>query len=310
MSAQTSTTTSASSRSTPAKAAAEQAKPKPKLPAWARSIGPESVVEVRDVSRIVALNGDVNEILYALGLGENVVANDITGYYPPESASKPKIGYQRTLSAEGILSQRPTLVIGNEDAGPPTVLTHLRSAGVAVVIVPSGTEVADAGKKIRLIANAVGLQSAGDALASKTERDIKAVQKRWLSTTRRYEPRAVFLYLRGPRTLLLGGSGTRASAMLAAAGATDAAAFFADVQGYVPLTSEALVTAKPDVIVVLTEGLKSVGGIDGLLKLPGVALTPAGKNKRILDFDDLLMLEIGPRTPQALDALITELYGK
>jgi iron complex transport system substrate-binding protein len=85
---------------------------------------------------------------------------------------------------------------------------------------------------------------------------------------------------------------------------------FAGVEGYVPLTSEALVAARPDVIVVLTEGMKSVGGIDGVLKLPGVAQTPAGQKRRILDFDDLLMLEIGPRTPLALDQLITELYGK
>jgi iron complex transport system substrate-binding protein len=282
---------------------------KSKLPVVVRTIG-GGVVEVTDVSRIVVLNGDVNEVLYALGLGDNIVANDITGYYPPESANKPKIGYGRTLSAEGIISQRPTLVIGTEDAGPPTAIAQLRSANVPVVIVPSGTEVADAGKKIRLIANAVGLTAAGDQLATKTEAGIRAVQKRWLSSTKRYQSRAVFLYLRGPRTLLLGGSGTRANAMLSAAGAMDAGAFFANVDGYVPITSEALVTARPDVIVVLTEGLKSVGGIDGVLKIPGVALTPAGQNKRIIDLDDLLMLELGPRTPEALNLLITELYAK
>ena len=312
------TRSSAPTAPTSATTSATTSAPKPtqksrsKLPVVVRSLTREGsvLIEVTDASRIVALNGDVNEVLYALGLGDNVVANDITGYYPPESASKPKIGYQRTLSAEAILSQRPTLVIGNEDAGPPAVITQLRNAGVAVVIIPSGTDVADAGKKIRLIANAVGLGLEGDRLATRTEQSVKAVQRRWLSSTRRFQPRAVFLYLRGPRTLLLGGSDTRANAMLTAAGATDAGAFFADVTGYVPITSEALVKARPDVIVVLTEGLKSVGGVEGVLKIPGVALTPAGQNKRVIDLDDLLMLEIGPRTPEALDLLIAELYDK
>jgi iron complex transport system substrate-binding protein len=290
-----------------AKTAVRQ-KPAPRLPVRVRSIG-DGVVEVSDVSRIVALNGDVNEILYALGLGDNIVANDITGYYPPESAKKPKIGYQRTLSAEGILSLKPTLIIGNTDAGPPAALAQLRNAGATVVLMEAGESVTDSAKKIRHVGQAVGLAKEGDVLADKTYADIVTIQKKWLTRTQRWEPRAVFLYLRGPKTLLLGGSGTRAAAMLEGAGVTDGAAFSAGVKGYVPITSEALIAAKPDVIVTLTDGLKSVGGIEGVLKIPGVSLTPAGKNQRIIDFDDLELLELGPRTPQALDRLIAELYG-
>jgi iron complex transport system substrate-binding protein len=283
--------------------------PKPNLPSRVKSLG-DGVVEVTDVSRIVALNGDVNEILYSLGLGDNIVANDITGYFPAESTKKPKIGYGRTLSAEGILSFRPTLVIGNDDAGPKSTISQLRAAGTTVVIVPAGESVFDAPRKIRLVGQAVGLGPIADTLADRTYLEIKRVQNKWLGTTNRWEPTAVFLYLRGPKTMLLGGSGTRASAMLEAAGVTDGAAFNADVKGYVPITAEALVRAKPDTIVVLTEGLQSVGGIDALLKIPGIALTPAGKNNRIIDFDDLELLELGPRTPAVLDRLIAELYRK
>lgn len=136
-----------------------------------------------------------------------------------------------------------------------------------------------------------------------------AVQKKWQSSTKRYQPRAVFLYLRGASTLLLGGSGTRSNAMLSAAGALDAGAIFANADGYVPITSEALVKARPDVIVVLTAGLQSVGGINGVLRIPGVALTPAGQTRNIIDFDDLKLLELGPRTPEALQELTAALYG-
>lgn len=308
---QATTSTPASTPATkPAtKSAAKVAPAKPKLPVVVKSVG-DGVVEVRDVSRIVALNGDVNEILYALGLGDNVVANDITAYFPDESTKKTKIGYGRTLSAEGILAQRPTLIIGNTDAGPASTIAQLRSSGVAVVIVASGDDVADAPKKIRAVGDAVGLSGTADVLADRVYADIRAVQKRWSTAANRYEPRAAFLYLRGPRTQLLGGSGTRANAMLLGAGAIDAAAFFANVSGYVPITSESLVLANPDVIVVLNDGLASVGGVEGLMKVPGVSLTKAGKSKRIVSFDDLKLLELGPRTAEALDELSTALYAK
>lgn len=308
--AATGVTASAQTTTTGQGASAERAvaRATPKLPIRVKSVGNE-VVEVTDVSRIVVLNGDVNEILYALGMGDRIVANDITGYFPDDAKKKPKIGYQRTLSAEAILSFRPTLVIGNTDAGPPAVLTQLRGAGVAVVIVEAGDDVADAPKKIRRVGAAVGLMNEGDALGDKIETQLRAVQKKWSDAANRYEPRAAFLYLRGPRTQLLGGSGTRANAMLLGAGATDAGAFYANVKGYVPITSEALVQANPDVIVVLDDGLESVGGIDGLMKIPGIALTKAGQNKRILSFDDLKLLELGPRTPDALDELSRALYA-
>ena len=302
---------SVSAQTTTTIAATKAVAAKPKLPVVVKSIisdGRTEVVEVKDVSRIVVLNGDVNEILYALGLGDNIVANDITGYFPAESEKKTKIGYQRSLSAEGILAQKPSLIIGNTDAGPATTMAQLRASGVPVVIVASGEDVYDAPKKIRQVGTAVGLPDAGDALGDKTESQLRAVQKKWSSALNRYEPRAAFLYLRGARTQLLGGSGTRANAMLLAAGATDAGAFFAGVTGYVPITSESLVLANPEVIVVLDDGMASVGGKDGVLKLPGVALTKAGQNKRILSFDDLKLLELGPRTPEALNELIAALY--
>jgi iron complex transport system substrate-binding protein len=257
---------SPTSTSTSSAATKTTAKPKPALPAVVRSRGDAGAVEVSDVSRIVALNGDVNEILYALGLGENIVANDITATFPADATKKPKIGYGRQLSAEGLLALKPTLIIGNEDAGPATVVAQLRSTNIPVVIVPAGDDVGDAAKKIRWVAKAVGLSAAGEALADTVERDIAAVQRRWAASARHLEPKAVFLYLRGPKTQLLGGAGTRAHAMLSAAGATDAGAYLAGVTGYVPITSEALVRAKPDTIVVLEDGLASVGGVDGLLR--------------------------------------------
>jgi iron complex transport system substrate-binding protein len=94
---------------------------------------------VADVSRIVSLNGDITEVIFALGLGKSVVATDTSATYPAGAAALPKIGYQRTLNAEGILSFSPTVVIGNVDAGPPPVIQQLRDASVPVVILPIET---------------------------------------------------------------------------------------------------------------------------------------------------------------------------
>lgn len=92
------------------------------------------------------------------------------------------------------------------------MIAQLRATGIPVVIVPSGDDVYDAPKKIRLIANALGVSDAGDKLATTTQQRMQAVQKKWQASTKRYQPRAVFLYLRGASTLLIGGSGTRANA--------------------------------------------------------------------------------------------------
>ena len=117
----------------------------------------------------------------------------------------------------------------------------------------------------------------------------------------------LFVYARGPSTLLVGGGGTAADAMIRLAGGTNAASGF---DGYKPLTAEAAVAAAPQVILVTTSGLESVGGTDGLLDLPGLALTPAGKARRVVAMDDLYLLGFGPRVAGAMAALADQLRDK
>lgn len=255
--------------------------------------------------KIVPLNGDIAEIVYALGFGDQVVGTDISATYPADAVKKQKIGYQRSLSAEGILSLSPTLAIGTAEAGPPDVIAQLKSAGVKVEIVPSGDGVDAAAAKIRAVAKALGVEADGEKLATTVTAEIAAARTR--AATAASKPRVAFLYLRGPQTLMIGGRGSRADAMITAAGGIDTGTE-AGINGYAPLTAEALARAKPDVILVLSAGLSSVGGVDGLLKLPGVAQTPAGQAKKVLDYDDLYLLGIGPRTGKALQELITGLH--
>jgi iron complex transport system substrate-binding protein len=262
-------------------------------------------VTVTDVSRIIPLNGDIAEVVWALGLGEKVIATDTSATYPEAARSLPKIGYQRQLSAEGILSLRPSVIIGNENAGPPAVIEQLRGAGVPVVILANTTTPDGALTKIRAIAGALGVVERGERLAAQTKAEIEAAQA--LAAKASSTPRVAFLYVRGASTQQIGGRGTAADALIAAAGGVDAGAR-AGVEGFKPLTPEALVAAQPDVLLLLTAGLESVGGVDGLLALPGVAQTPAGKNRRIVHFDDQYLLGMGPRVGQALMDLTKALH--
>jgi iron complex transport system substrate-binding protein len=286
--------------------ASAEPEPSPVLPVTVTNADGSSVT-VTDVSRIIPLNGDIAEVLFALDVGNNVVATDLSATYPPEADSLPEIGYQRTLNAEGILSFQPTLVIGNTEAGPPEVIQQVRGAGVPVVTIDIEPSIDAPAEKIEAIAAAVGVPGRGSKLAATTSTAIADATR--LAEKAKDSPRVVFLYLRGPTTQLIAGKGTGVDVMLRAAGATDAAGESA-IQGTVPITAEALVAAAPDVIVVTSTGLRSVGGIDGLLQIPGIAQTPAGKERRILDYDDQKLLGGGPRTGEALRQLVTDLHPR
>lgn len=276
----------------------------PQLPVTVHDADGQEVT-VTDVSRIVPLNGDVAEIVWALGLGDNVVGVDTSASYPPEARQLPSIGYQRRLSAEGILSLDPTVIIGTQEAGPPEVIQQIRDAGVPVVLVEDEPSLETPGAKIRAVAQALGVPGRGEALARQTEREI--AEAKTLAARATSKPRVLFLYLRGTQTQTIGGRGTDANVMIEAAGAIDAGAE-AGIEGYKPLTPEALVAAQPDVLLLLEAGLESVGGVEGLLQIPGIAGTPAGRNRRVVALDDLYLLGMGPRTGQALRDLVLALH--
>jgi iron complex transport system substrate-binding protein len=279
--------------------------PVPQLPATVTDVNGEQVT-VADVSRIVPLSGDVAEIVWALGLGANIVGVDVSAVYPPEVMGPlPKIGFERQLSAEGILSLNPTVVIGKEQAGPPAVLDQVRSAGVAVVIIAEPQTIEAPTAKIRAVAAALGLADAGEELATQVQAEIDAARD--LAAQATDQPRVLFIYVRGGGTQLIGGAGSVADAMIEAAGGLDAGVE-AGIQGFQPVTAEAVVAAGPDVIIAPASGVESIGGLEAFLQIPGVAQTPAAENDRILVYDDLLFLGMTPRTGQMLMELTLALH--
>ncbi len=264
------------------------------------------VVTVTDISRVVVLNGDITEIIFALGLGDNVTAVDTSATHPAEALMKPKIGYARALSAEGILAMRPTLVIGTTSAGPPPVLQQISQTGVPVLVLETEPTIAGASEKIRQVAAALGVPSKGAEVVEALETDVEDA-KELASNAEGDPPTAVFLYLRGLDTVLMAGGADLSADMFAAAGAVSGGVK-AGIAHFAPLTAEALVTAAPDYIVVFETGIQTVGGLDGLLQIPGVAETPAGMNRDVIVFDGLYFAGGGPRTGEALRELVLAIH--
>lgn len=260
--------------------------------------------QVIDTSRIVTLSGDLTEIVYALGLGGSVVATDITTVYPPEAVDLPVVGLGRFLTAEGVLAQNPTLVLGDTQTSPPEAIDQIRSAGVPVVILNIATSFPALYDKVTAIGQALGVEAAGNDLADRIRADIDES----LAAVGPFDPppRVAFVYSRGPDVMLLFGSGMTTKPLIEAAGGVDAGAA-SGVTETVSVTPEALVAAAPDVIVTTQEGLDALGGLDGMLATPGFAETPAGRSRRILAYPEGDILTFGPRIGRSLDTLIADL---
>ncbi|WP_018681376.1 heme/hemin ABC transporter substrate-binding protein [Actinokineospora enzanensis] len=271
-------------------------------------------VTVKDTGRILALDvsGTLAATVFGLGLGDQVVGRDIsTGF--PAAQHLPLVtvnGHQ--LNAEAILRLRPTVVLTDTTLGPWDVVLQLRDAGVPVVIVDPKRGMDTNGPIVRAVAAALGVPAAGELLAQRTEREVAdtvAQIQRLAPADPARKPRVVFLYMRGQAGVYyLFGKGSGADSLIQALGAVDVAGE-AGLEGMRPINPEALAKSRPDVILMMTDGLASVGGVDGALKVPGVAQTPAGQRHRFIDMADSVVLGFGPRTAAVLDGLARALYA-
>lgn len=278
----------------------------PELPTEVRSADGRTV-RIDDVDRIASLWGNITETVYALGLGDNVVGRDVASTFT-EAEEVPVVTRGHDVSAEAVLSLRPTVVLVDPTIGPPEAMDQIRNAGVPVVLVDEVTTIEGIGDRIRQISQALGVPDAGDALADQAAQEVADVQADIPDDAP--TPRVAFLYMRGSAGVyLLAGPGSGADAMIEAAGGEDAGTAMGLDRAFTPITSEALTEAAPDVILMTTTGLDSVGGVDGLVQIPGIAQTPAGRDRRIVTVEDGLLYSFGGRTARALELIIDQLHS-
>ncbi|MGW0707463.1 heme/hemin ABC transporter substrate-binding protein [Streptomyces sp. NPDC002643] len=278
--------------------------PTPELPVTVDSSDGKKVT-VEDASRILPLNGGIAEIVFTLGLGDNVVGRDITATFK-EAEDLPQVTKAHDVSAESVLSLDPTVVLADTDTGPGEALDQIRDAGIPVVVLDPATELADVSTRTTRVAEALGVPSAGEALNERIAGELKAARAAVPEGSR---PKVAFLYMRGSAAVyLIGGKGSGADSLIAAAGAEDAGVVAGLDKPFTPITSEALVKAQPEVILMMTKGLESVGGVEGLVEIPGIKETPAGMDRRVVDLEDGVLLSYGPRTPLVIDILVERLH--
>lgn len=261
--------------------------------------------EITDTSRIVTLSGDLTEILFELGLGGQIVGVDITTVQPEEATLLPVVGVGRFLTAEGVLAQQPTLVIGDTQSSPITAIEQIRAAGVPVVILDVPASFEDLYEKIEELGGFLGTPEAAAALAERIRSEVDEA----LTTVAGLDPvRMAYVYTRGPDVTLMFGDGMVTNPLIEGAAGVDTGAE-AGIEGTIPLTAEALVAAAPEVIIVPEEGFEILGGIEEFLALPGVAQTPAGRDRRVYAYPEGDFLTFGPRVAESLRRLIEDVHG-
>ena len=247
------------------------------------------------VSRVVVLANGVAEIMNSLNAKSILVGRDISST-ENELKDIPIVTSGHQVLPEKVIGLKPDLVIIDASTGPKSALDQIRAAGIKVVETPESWTLSDIATKVSAVALAIGAPQQGDVLNQAFAKEVK-------TSTIATKPRIAFLYLRGTSSVyLIGGPGSGSDSLIEAIGATDVGAKSLP-NPFNTMTAESLATLNPDVIIVMTKGLESVGGISGLLKLPGVAQTQAGKNQAVIDVDDSLLLSYGPRTPSLVIAL-------
>jgi iron complex transport system substrate-binding protein len=249
------------------------------------------------IRRVIALANGSAEIISALGHKSLIAGRDIAST-DSDLKSIPIVTSGHQVIAEKIIAMSPDLVIIDKSTGPSSALASLKVAGIKIVQVPEAWTLADIPAKVKAIAENIGTPEGGALLNRKFAEVLQGAKSNSLK-----DVRVAFLYLRGGSAIyLIGGQGSGADSLMQATGAIDVGAT-TFTQPFTPMTSELMLSLNPDVILVMTKGLASVGGVDGLVQLPGVAQTQAGKDRRVVAVDDSLLLSFGPRTPDLIKQL-------
>lgn len=288
--------------------------PRPELPVTvADAQGTE--VEVTDVSRILAIDiyGSLSATVFGLGLGGNVVGRDTSTSFPGSSELPLVTQNGHQLNAEAILELAPTVILTDTSVGPWDVILQMREIGIPVVVTDSHRDMDNVDDIILQVAEALGVPEEGRALADRVQREIDAKIAEIAAIAPSQEAdrvRMMFLYVRGTAGVYyMFGEGSGADSLIQALGGVDVATEVG-WKGMRPVNAEALVEMEPELLIMMTKGLESVDGVDGLLeRVPAVANTPAGMNRRIVDMSDYVVLSFGPRTAEVLDALARAIYA-
>ena len=272
-------------------------------------------IEITDVDRIlpIDISGTIAATVFALGLGDQVVGRDASTQFPGTEDLPVVTKTGHTLNPEAILELAPSVVLTDTTIGPKEVRQQLRDAGIAVVVISGDRRIDTTDALVTEIATALGVPTRGAALIARLDAELDAAIAEIAEVTPSAatdRARMLFLYVRGSANVYyIFGEDSGADSLIDAVGGVDVAAEIG-WEGLKPMTADALVAAQPDVLVMMTDGLESVGGVDGLIeRIPAIAETPAGAHRRVIDMADAEILSFGPRSADVISALARALYA-
>ncbi len=270
------------------------------LPAMAEEAGGV----FKDASRIASVGGPVTEIVYALGEQDKLVARDSTSLFPDAALALPDVGYMRQLSPEGVLSVNPTGLLVIDGSGPKEALDVLKTARVQYIAVPDTYDHEGILTKIRVVGRALGVDAKAEALASEVDAKLKKAEA--LTADIRERKRVLFVLSMQGGKIMAAGAGTSADGIIRMAGALNA---LDGIAGYKQVSDEAVITARPDVILMMDRGGDHSASDEELFAHPAMATTPAAASKRLVRMNGGLLLGFGPRAAEAIHDLAVSLYG-
>ncbi len=248
--------------------------------------------------RVVSLGGEITEMIVLLGLADNIVAVDTTSTWPEKMTQLPQVGYLRALSAEGVLSMSPTVIVSNEEAGPHSVVQQIKSSGVTYHTIPKAKDFQAVADNVRQLGKILARETKAAVIAGEIEAEAaNFLQRKAIKTAKdKDKPTVIFLLSAGTGAPMVSGTNTAADAMIKLAGGINVMTSY---EGYRAVSADAILAKQPDVILMTSRTLKALGGKQKVLSLPGLSKTPAALNNRLVSLDGMYMLGFGPRVVSA-----------
>ncbi|RWN39129.1 hemin ABC transporter substrate-binding protein [Mesorhizobium sp.] len=256
-----------------------------------------------DPSKIAAIGGSITEIVFALGEQDRLVARDSTSRYPEAALKLPDVGYMRQLSPEGVLSVNPSGILALHGSGPKQAVDVLKKTSIPFIEVPERYDHEGILEKIHIVGKALGVDAKADVLAAEIDAKLKAAEKQTASIKDR--KRVLFVLSMQGGKILASGSETAADGIIKLSGGVNAVDGYS---GYKQLSDEAVITAKPDVILIMNNAGPAASD-DELFANPAILSTPAGAARKVIRMDGGYLLGFGPRTADVIHDLAASLYG-
>lgn len=259
--------------------------------------------------RIVSLSKHLTEYVFALGKGHNIVAVDLSSTYPDSAKLLKTVGYHRALSPESIIAMNPDLVIHSNDIGPANVLPQITNAGLNIKVFGGANTIDSAKLLLHDLGNYFGETAKADELVKKMDDGIAAAADSLKARNLKDTPTVMIIHFGRANNVYFVMSGRKGvgDKMIALAGGKTASY---DAKGARQISAEAVAAANPDIIIATDYGFDQMGNMDKFIEgVPGVALTNAGKNKRIVRFEEHDLIYFGPRTGENVIKLINLLHN-